>query len=223
MKLIRQKKDFPTEVGFYSVSLLTNISALSNTFDEKGFEEWKVNAIVSILVICPEKIIDLYHILFSNELSIQQRMIILTAASLSARELRGLQDDIVIKPKYDFPTERLPWDKPIKQQPLANKIQDVTDIVSEQTVWRSRKLDTITTTKKENRFRKHATQFFYPLAHAWLNGIDLGSFDRLFKKHYIDVLRMVLTCSTPHYELDSMKSLMYQIIEDAVKHGIPID
>ena len=170
VKLIRQKKDFPTEVGFYSVSLLTNISALSNTFDEKGFEEWKVNAIVSILVICPEKIIDLYHILFSNELSIQQRMIILTAASLSARELRGLQDDIVIKPKYDFPTERLPWDKPIKQQPLANKIQDVTDIVSEQTVWRSRKLDTITTTKKENRFRKHATQFFYPLAHAWLNG-----------------------------------------------------
>lgn len=222
VKLVRQKKNFPTEVSFYSKELLKKIATISNKFDEKSFEEWKANALVSILVVCPDKIVDLYAILFNNELSLQQRMVILTSAALSARELRGFDDEFVVKPKYDFPTNRLPWDESAtEQQPENNKIQDITEITGCKVTWRSKRLETDSKiTQQQNNFRKYATLFFYPLAHAWLNGINLGAFDKVFKRHYISMLKIILTCASPHYELEEMQILMQEILSDAVKQQV---
>ena len=228
VKLVRQKKDFPTEVSFYSTQLLKSITTLANKFDEPAFEEWKTNALVSIIVVCPDKITVLYEILFSTELSLQQRMVILTAASLAARELRGFNDDFVLKPVYDFPTKRLPWDAGSRSDKLneQGKIQDVSDIKNLGTVWRSKRLDIeksrLNSSQNINKFRKYATKFFYPLAHAWLNGIDLGSFDKIFKMHYLSVLRMIITCANPHFEFETMQTLMEEVLEDAIKQQIPI-
>ncbi|CDO93937.1 unnamed protein product [Kluyveromyces dobzhanskii CBS 2104] len=224
VKLVRQKKDFPAEVSFYSKELLKTIASISNNFDEPSFEEWKANALVSILVVCPEKVENLYQILFNNELSLQQRMVILTSAALAARELRGMDDEFVIKPQYDFPTNRLPWDKPLTNTQPTNKIQDISGITETQVTWKSKRMEIDNKRKQQqNNFRKFAPRFFYPLAHAWLNGINLGTFDRLFKTHFVSMLKIILTCASPHYELEEMQALMQEVLSDATNQNIPVN
>ncbi|CCF60516.1 hypothetical protein KAFR_0K01620 [Kazachstania africana CBS 2517] len=224
VKLVRQKSSFPLEVGYYSSQLMMEIATLNNNFDEKDFEKWRINALVSLLVVVPDKVKDLFHILFQKELSLQQRMSLLSALGLSARELRGYDDASILKPKYDFPTSRLPWDKEDKK-----KLTEILDTPSNTidslgTVWRSKKLDMKTKSEgPKNNFRKVAPLFFYPLAHGWLNGIDLGTYDKLFKAHYIATLRIVYSCANPVHEYELMTDLMEQITVQAMEQGVNIE
>lgn len=236
IKLVRQKKLLPMEVSYYATALLQNISSLSNNFDEKDFEQWRINALVSILAVVPEKVSDIYQIIFNKELSLQQRMSILTSIGLAARELRGIDDEQVLKPKYDFPSKRLPWDKTVglsdshskvaieEMNSTQNKeINDKNLIREDKTLWRSKKLEAIKDNKAPvNQFRTHAPQFFYPLAHGWFNGIDLGAHDEIFKLHYINTLRLVYSCSNPVHNYEDMTEMMHQIAADAMKQGIPL-
>ncbi|SCV01009.1 LANO_0F09692g1_1 [Lachancea nothofagi CBS 11611] len=222
VKLVRQKRDFILEVESYSSQLLAMICSLNNDLDESEFQEWKLNAMVSIIVTVPGKIVDLVQILFGQELSLQQRITILSVMSLAARELRGLDDGVIVKPKTDFPTKRLPWDQPFQDvhAPISN-----TTANEAHTVWRSRKLEKLDSSNAahENRFRKVAPKFFYPLAHGWLNGIDMGVYDAMFKKHYLSTMQIILSAAHPHHEFNSMYALMCTVLEDAVDKNIKFD
>ncbi|SCU97986.1 LADA_0H09780g1_1 [Lachancea dasiensis] len=221
VKLVRQKRDFIMEVEAYSAQLLAIISSLTNEFDEPEFQEWRLNAMNSILVTVPSRITDLYQILFGQELSLQQRIAILSTVGLAARELRGLNDAVIIKPETNFPTERLPWDQS-NQSPVIESVDNLTEA---RTVWRSRKLDRNDkdSIPVPNRFRKIAPKFFYPLAHGWLNGIDMGMYDKMFKKHYLSTMEIILSAAHPHQEFNSMCAMMYTVLEDAMKKGVQID
>ncbi|SCV04305.1 LAME_0H17392g1_1 [Lachancea meyersii CBS 8951] len=223
VRLVRQKKDFILEIESYSSQLLTMICVLNNSFEEPQFQEWKINALVSIIVVVPEKITELIQILFGQELSLQQRITILSVMSLAARELRGIDDAFIVKPQTDFPTERLPWDSPNK--PISGETPRSIEASNSHTVWRSRKLDKAAkgNTAPVNRFQRVAPKFFYPLAHGWLNGIDMGVYDEMFKKHYLSTMQLILSAAQPHYEFSSMYALMCSVIEDAIKNGLPLD
>ncbi|AMD20692.1 HDL052Wp [Eremothecium sinecaudum] len=224
--LVRQKKDFVSEVRFYFKPLLNSIAILTNPMEVEGFEEWRINALVSLIVVVPEEIIKVFETLFQGDLSLQQRLSILSALSLASRELRGIDDSYVKKPKFDFPTKRLPWDAAPKQKAIMESSAENNELhISDgQLIWRSRKLDSGSqSNNRQNNFRKHATKFFYPLAQGWLNGIDLGTFDALFKKHYLRTLRIIFSAAYPHHEHDSMALTMEKILMDAEKQGIPIE
>lgn len=233
VKLVRQKRLLPLEVSYYAEELMQNIVILNNNFEEKNFEQWRIMALISLIVVVPDKIDGLFKILFNSELSLQQRMSILSSIGLASRELRGIDDKEVLKAEYDFPSKRLPWDnRDVKN--TSKKIDDITNmendqnnLISSSTVtWRSKKLDIISgkqMLKKKNEFRKHASKFFYPLANGWLNGINLGSYDKIFKAHYMATLRIVYSCADPIHNYELMTQMIEIIINQAIEQKIPID
>jgi len=228
-QLVRQKIFLPLEVNYYSPQLLSTMTSINNIREEENFEPWRINALVSVLVVVPDQIQGLFKILFNSELSIQQRISLLTSIALSARELRGIDDEQVHKPAYDFPTARLPWDNPqnmnkvIEDMSRLNAIKQ-SEISEGVTVWKSQKLNIGSKkgSQNENRFRKVAQMFFYPLVYGWRNGIDLGSFDQLFKSHYISTLRIVHNCAFPVHDYEIMTEELEQILVEAQAQGIPI-
>ncbi|QHS73410.1 Tel2p [Saccharomyces paradoxus] len=223
VKLVRQKADFPLEVGYYAQGILSSIACLNNELDESLFEQWRINALVSILVVLPEKVSSAINVLFNSELSLQQRMSLLSALGLSARELRGFDDPIIVKPKFDFPTNRLPWDNQSHYIGKLVEVQEPTSMIKEtKTVWKSKKLGKDQEKGTQNRFRKHSSLFFYPLAHGWLNGIDVGTYNQLFKSHYLTTLRIIYSCANPVHDFEYMTELMDHIISSAIEEGIPL-
>ncbi|KAG0667743.1 telomere binding protein [Maudiozyma exigua] len=229
-QLVRQKESLPLEVNYYAPPLLTHISSINNNREEEGFEQSRINALVAILVVIPEHVESLYKILFNSELSIQQRISLLSSLALSARELRGLDDKQIHKPHYDFPSQRLPWDdghsavKQIEEIPVLDKITGF-GISEGTTVWKSQKLaiqDKMNSGQHKNRFRSVASSYFYPLVHGWKNGINLGSFDQLFKSHYVSTLRIIHNCAYPVHDFETMTYELDQIITEAQAQGIPI-
>lgn len=221
VKLVRQKKDFPIEVSYYSSELLVSISSLNNDLEEKDFEQWRINALCSIVVVTPETVTDLHKILFTSELSLQQRMSLLSSLGLSARELRGYADESIVKPQNNFPTSRLPWDKQTESHSTSAQLSSIEELPTERIVWKSKKL--LTDGQEQlnaNKFRKYSRLFFYPLAHGWLDGIDLGSFTDLFKTHYLMTLHIIYQCAYPVHDYDSMTRLMEQILLQASQQGI---
>ncbi|KAG0656969.1 telomere binding protein [Monosporozyma unispora] len=225
VKLVRQKSLLPLEVSYYSEELIKNIVALNNNFEEKDFEQWRINALISLLVVVPDKVNDLYQLLFNSDLSLQQRMSVLSSVGLAARELRGLDDANVMKPKFDFPSKRLPWDKPAT---TSNQIEDISNrslVKDGTTTWKSKKLELASSklSTKKNEFRKCANNFFYPLANGWLNGIDLGSFDKIFKAHYVATLRIVYSCANPVHNYEAMTQIMEVIVSQAMEQNVPLD
>lgn len=108
--LLRQKKSFGTEVAFFAEDLLSILTGLTNYFDEKDFESLKLNAIIAVIVSCPSVTGHLCHLLLTGDYSLQQRMCLLSAMSLSCRELKGYRDEIVSSSykESSFPTQQLP-------------------------------------------------------------------------------------------------------------------
>ncbi|QLQ80213.1 hypothetical protein HG537_0D02140 [Torulaspora globosa] len=223
VKLIRQKKDFPSEVSYYSTGLLSSIACLNNDLDEPHFEQTRINALVSILVVTPDKITELLRIFFTSELSLQQKMSILSSFGLSARELRGFDDKSIAKPQYDFPTNRLPWDKPESASIDDHKLTHDQDLSMQKVVWKSKKLTkSYRKEPMQNRFRRYAGLFFYPLAQAWLDGINLGTFDELFKSHYLMTLNIIYRCADPVHDYNNMTEFMNEVLAGATQQGIKI-
>lgn len=108
--LIRQKANFGNELQFYAEDLLTNFIGLTNTYDDKEFETERLNCIVAVVASAPSSTIKLCQLFAGGDYSLQQRMCLLSAMSLAARELKGLQDEIITQsynPKL-FPTKTLP-------------------------------------------------------------------------------------------------------------------
>lgn len=130
--LIRQKKNFGNEVSFYSEDLLTLLVGLSNNFQDKDFEELKLNCMIAIIASDPPSVLHLYKLLLTGDYSLQQRMMILSSSSLAARELKGFKDEVVTKSfsKKVFPSKELP--PQVHRALLGNEnLKDSLDTTSE--------------------------------------------------------------------------------------------
>ncbi|EMG47413.1 hypothetical protein G210_2270 [Candida maltosa Xu316] len=108
--LLRQKHRNGTEVEFYSEDLLTSLIALNNQFDDADFEELKLQNMVAIIVTTPGITFFMFNLLSTGDYSLQQRIAILSATILAARELRGFKDEAIQKSfeKTEFATKKLP-------------------------------------------------------------------------------------------------------------------
>ncbi|CCE62934.1 hypothetical protein TPHA_0D02980 [Tetrapisispora phaffii CBS 4417] len=232
VKLVRQKRNFISEVSYYAAKLIVNICTLNNNFEEKDFEAWRINALETILFVTPESIKDILKLLFTTELSLQQRMSILSSLGLSARELRGYDDEYIVKYETDFFEQKLPWStnqSPISlqsaEQSTITEINPANNSIMEnsQVTWKSKKLLKSNKTSRKNEFRKHASIFFYPLANQWLNGIDLGTYDKMFKLHYLKTLHIIHECAFPSNDYKDITALYEEVLADGLKQELPIE
>jgi len=222
IKLIRQKATFKMEIEFYSEELISLLIGLINKYDEVNFEQLKINSIVSVIVVNPKIISHVMNLLFTGDYSLQQRMIILSSISLSSRELRGLDDDFIEKPISDFPTRKIEQrHKPTIEEITPSYIEEITDVPDESFIGQgtvTRKSRTLTKPKeksKPNTFAKLAPKFFYPLANGWIEGINVGGYNELFLKHYLQTLELVIKAAYPCNEFEDMFVLYNEILEDS--------
>lgn len=221
IKLVRKKATFQLEIDFYSEELVSILIGLLNKYDEPNFEDLKINSIVSIIVVNPKIVSFVMNLLFTGDYSLQQRMIILSSISLSARELRGLDDTFIDKPTSDFPTRKITKrHEPKIEEIEAAKIEELDsgdgEVISEGTITRkSKKLTTPKGVSKPNNFAKLASKFFYPLANGWIQGINVGTYNQLFLKHYLQTLELVIKAAYPCHEFDDMFALYNEILENS--------
>ncbi|ODV69976.1 hypothetical protein HYPBUDRAFT_103347 [Hyphopichia burtonii NRRL Y-1933] len=120
--LIRQKAGFGNDLQFYSDDLLTNLAGLTNTFDDADFESQRLANLIAVVSSNPDSGIRVCQLLAIGDYSLQQRMCLLSTLSLSARELKGFEDDIVTLTfkKSSFPSKMLPGNLHNKYLALEN-------------------------------------------------------------------------------------------------------
>lgn len=108
--LVRQKSKFGNEVSFYSEDLVTQLVGLSNNYEDNDFEDLRLNCLIAVVVANSSCTLHLYRLLLTGDYSLKQRMCILSATSLAARELKGFKDEVVAKSYSErlFPSKMLP-------------------------------------------------------------------------------------------------------------------
>lgn len=203
--LIRQK--FHQEILFYAEDLLTNLVALST--ENKKQNESKLEMMISILVKIPDSVTHLYKLLLTGDYSLQQRMVILTSASLSIRELRGYKDGLVKFEEKDFASSKLPTNlhKFYLELPLSsiqNTMMDKIKTSQGQVLRKSSKLtkEVISLKPIVEGFYKNIVnkKYFFPLINLWYESgenIDIGHYTPIFLAQYISTLNLILHCAYP--------------------------
>ncbi|KAI5960810.1 TEL2 [Candida pseudojiufengensis] len=194
--LLRQKFRMGNEVEFYSKDLLSNLIGLDNFFNDSDFQDLKLVNLVAIIVTNPQITFYFFELLLTGDYSLQQRLMILSATSLAARELRGLKDDIIVNSytKKEFATKKLPTNLHNKymqhetnylnqiENNLQNSLMEKPSIQARDEILGKGKLVRISKslTKKSNNeletntkpiipnfFKIIGTNFFFPLLNVW--------------------------------------------------------
>ncbi|KAH3900877.1 uncharacterized protein SCODWIG_01769 [Saccharomycodes ludwigii] len=224
-ELIRSKRNFVGEVNYYADELLETLVKLTNELEIKNFEQLRVNAIISVIDVVPDKILKLNEILLTEqELSLQQRMSILTAIGLSAMELSGVNAQNMVENKKAQGDLIVNNDDCVGDNDVVSL--DNNNIIRGEgkVIWKSKKLETVNGKRAvvKNRFLTRTNKFFQPLANGWLNGIDMGTFDVIFKLQYLETLRIIVSLSTGSSGYEDIKEMMIIIMEDAVRQKLPV-
>lgn len=93
--LIRQKATFGTELSNQAQDLARILVGLQDTYEMEQFQEMRQSALIALVASAPEIVaaylIDIY---FAGDISIQQRLILLSAMGIGARELAGLEKTV---------------------------------------------------------------------------------------------------------------------------------
>ena len=90
--LIRAKATFGTELSDQAPDLARIIVGLQDTFDMENFQEMRQAALIALVASTPETVVSyLINVYFTGDISLQQRLIILSALGVGARELSGLE------------------------------------------------------------------------------------------------------------------------------------
>ncbi|CAN6665766.1 hypothetical protein TRVA0_037S00826 [Trichomonascus vanleenenianus] len=92
--LIRRKANFGQEVELHAKALADLFVGIGDQFDMEGFNDMKLNALIALVSSSPKIVAPhMTKLLFTGDYSLQQRMVILSALSLGARDLAGMADD----------------------------------------------------------------------------------------------------------------------------------
>ncbi|KAI5956008.1 TEL2 [Candida theae] len=222
--LLRQKSRHGNEVEFYSQDLLSNLIALDNFYSDADFDDLKLVNIVSVIVTNPSVTFYMFELLLTGDYSLQQRMFILSATSLAARELRGIKDSIITNSftKQAFPTKQLPpelHDKYVGgakyMDEIENELQDslmhdASNEAQDQIIGKGKLVRVSRSlTRKEvqhsekpiipNFYKLIGTNFYFPLLNVWYESgsIDIGHYSPIFIAHYIKTLSLLLQVAYP--------------------------
>lgn len=96
--LIRRKADYGTELSDYAMNLVQIFAGLRDNFDMDDFQELRQEALKALVVACPKVVCPyLAQTFFTGDYSLQQRVIILSALGLGARELAAVSE---IDPRF---------------------------------------------------------------------------------------------------------------------------
>lgn len=94
--LVRRKATFGTELSDQAVDLARLLVGLQDTYEMERFQEMRQAALIALVASAPETVapylIDIY---FTGDISIQQRCILLSAFGIGARELAGLEKQVI--------------------------------------------------------------------------------------------------------------------------------
>jgi telomere length regulation protein len=94
--LVRQKATFGTELSDQAVDLARVLVGLQDTYDMEQFQEMRQAALIALVASAPETVAPyLINIYFTGDISIQQRCILLSALGIGARELAGLEKQVI--------------------------------------------------------------------------------------------------------------------------------
>lgn len=222
--LLRQKLSFGTEVSFYAQDLLAQLVGLTNHYDEKNFETSRLNAMISVVVSCPDVTPHLCKLLLTGDYSLQQRLSLLSALSFGARALRGYQDEVVEKSfnSTEFPSQMLPKklhdqytsmdygysriENTIQNELMAESSSEARDeLIGGKVLRVSAKLrkepKTLVVSKDQlSRFSDIVgSKFFFPLVAVWYEsgGINIGHYTPVLIAHYVRTLSLILHCAYP--------------------------
>ncbi|EGW30220.1 uncharacterized protein SPAPADRAFT_57650 [Spathaspora passalidarum NRRL Y-27907] len=201
--LLRRKSRSGNEVQFFSEDLFSSLLALNNHFNDKDFEVLKLNNLIAVIVANPNITFYVFKLLLTGDYSLQQRMQILSATSLAARELRGFKDDVVTKSfkQINFPSQMLPESLHNKYMQLEadntkyidnihtelqNSLMEEASSKAQDEILGKGKLVRISAKLKKqpkqqadppvisNYFKIIATNFYFPLLNVWY---EAGSID----------------------------------------------
>lgn len=225
--LLRQKAKNGTEVEFYLEDLLTQLIALDNYFDDKDLPELKLANIVAVVATTPSITFFMFKLLLTGDYSLQQRIMILSASTLAARELRGFKDDAISKSfkTTQFATKILPenlhkkylllegGDKYIDYllNNLQNELMQEASSAAQDEILGAGKLVRISAKLKKPTKSQEGTpiikdfykiigrNFFFPLLNVWYEAgtIDIGHYSPVFIAHYLKTLNLLLYCAYP--------------------------
>ena len=225
--LLRQKAKNGTEVEFYLEDLLTQLIALDNHFDDKDLPELKIANIVAVVATTPNITFFMFKLLLTGDYSLQQRIMILSASTLAARELRGFKDESISKSfkTTQFPTKMLPenlhkkylllegGDKYIDYllNNLQNELMQEASSKAQDEILGAGKLVRISAKLKKPTKSQEGTpiikdfykiigrNFFFPLLNVWYEAgtIDIGHYSPVFIAHYLKTLNLLLYCAYP--------------------------
>lgn len=93
--LIRQKAAFGTELSDQAHGLARMLVGLQDTYEMEQFQEMRQSALIALVASAPEIVVAyLIDVYFTGDISIQQRLILLSAMGIGARELAGLEKTV---------------------------------------------------------------------------------------------------------------------------------
>jgi telomere length regulation protein len=93
--LIRQKATFGTELTDQADELARVLTGMQDVFEMGEFQEMRLAGLVALVVAAPERVVGyVVETYFSGDLSIQQRLVLLSALGLGARELADLDKKV---------------------------------------------------------------------------------------------------------------------------------
>ena len=90
--LIRQKAAFGTELSDHAHDLARILVGLQDTYQMDDFQELRHAALIALVASAPETVASyLIGVYFTGDIAIQQRLVLLSALGIGARELAGLE------------------------------------------------------------------------------------------------------------------------------------
>ncbi|CAI5760397.1 unnamed protein product [Candida verbasci] len=226
--LLLKKSSQGTEVEFYSEDLLTCIIGMDNSFNIENFESLKLKFMIAIIISNYKVTKFLFTLLADADYSISQRMLILSATSLSARELRGIKDEIISNSFTDFPTKKLPDKLHNLYLELQNDLMESKSIEAQDRLipqgkllrmsQKLKKRETIDRPKIKNFFEIIGTFFYFPLINVFYSNSrirSMGHYQSLFLAHYLKTLSLLLHCAYPSSNqlTDMIKEYLILVIQ----------
>lgn len=93
-RLIRQKATFGTELTDQAGALARVLTGMQDAFEMDEFQEMRLAGLVALVACAPDVVGYVVETYFSGDLSIQQRLVLLSALGLGARELADLDKKV---------------------------------------------------------------------------------------------------------------------------------
>lgn len=223
-RLLIQRKGFGSEVAFYAESLLTQLTALTNFYEEDDFEAQRLNAMIAVVESSPQSTTHICHLLLTGDYSLQQRMCLLSTMVLSARELRGFKRDGLVRKEPQFPTKMLPnrlhsmyvsiddetsrVQQLIQDEVMSEPAEEAKDQLAGGKILRissglKRKAQNNDLLISKDQLRAYGSivgkNFFFPLVAVWYEsgGIDIGHYSPILIGHFIKSLSLILHSAFP--------------------------